>query len=142
MNTGTRQTDRDQRPQPHQDHRWLQWAGCGGLLVAAVAGWLLSWMQTWTLAWVSERIAAGLRTRTYAHMQSLSLDFFQGKRTGDLMSRVRSDTDKINVFLSVNLIEFASNVMLLMLTAAVLIWLNPLLAVVTLVPFPFVVWLI
>jgi ATP-binding cassette subfamily B protein len=120
----------------------LVWWYLGGLLVAAVAGWLLSWMQTWTLAWVSERIAAGLRTRTYAHMQSLSLDFFQGKRTGDLMSRVGSDTDKINVFLSVNLIEFASNVMLLMLTAAVLIWLNPLLAVLTLVPFPFVVWLI
>jgi ATP-binding cassette subfamily B protein len=120
----------------------LVWWYLGGLLLAAVLGWLLSWMQTWTLAWVSERIAAGLRTRTYAHMQSLSLDFFQGKRTGDLMSRVGSDTDKINVFLSVNLIEFASNVMLLLLTAAVLIWLNPLLAVLTLVPFPFVVWLI
>jgi hypothetical protein len=36
MNIGTRQTDRDQRPQRHQDHRWLQWAGCGGLLVAAI----------------------------------------------------------------------------------------------------------
>ena len=91
---------------------------------------------------MSERIAAGLRTRTYAHMQNLSLDFFQGKRTGDLMSRVGSDTDKINVFLSVNLIEFASNVMLLALTAAVLVWLNPTLALLTLVPFPFVVWLI
>jgi len=120
----------------------LVWWYLGGLLAAALAAWLLSWVQTWVLAWVSERIAAGLRTRTYAHMQTLSLDFFQGKRTGDLMSRVGSDTDKINVFLSVNLIEFASNVMLLVLTAAVLIWLNPLLAMLTLVPFPFVVWLI
>ena len=120
----------------------LVWWYLGGLLAAALAAWLLSWVQTWVLAWVSERIAAGLRTRTYAHMQTLSLDFFQGKRTGDLMSRVGSDTDKINVFLSVNLIEFASNVMLLVLTAAVLVWLNPLLAVLTLVPFPFVVWLI
>ena len=120
----------------------IVWWYLGGLLAAAVAAWLLSWAQTWVLAWVSERIAAGLRTRTYAHMQSLSLDFFQGKRTGDLMSRVGSDTDKINVFLSVNLIDFASNVMLLGLTAAVLVWLNPTLAVLTLVPFPFVVWLI
>jgi ATP-binding cassette, subfamily B, bacterial len=120
----------------------IVWWYLGGLLAAALAAWLLSWAQTWVLAWVSERIAAGLRTRTYAHMQSLSLDFFQGKRTGDLMARVGSDTDKINVFLSVNLIEFASNVMLLALTAAVLVWLNPLLALLTLVPFPFVVWLI
>jgi ATP-binding cassette subfamily B protein len=120
----------------------LVWWYLAGLLAAAIAAWLLSWAQTWTLAWVSERVAAGLRTRTYAHMQSLSLDFFQAKRTGDLMARVGSDTDKINIFLSVNLIEFASNVMLLALTAAVLVWLNPTLALLTLVPFPFVVWLI
>ena len=120
----------------------LVWWYLAGLTFAAVAAWLLSWAQTWTLAWVSERIAAGLRTRTYAHMQSLSLDFFQSKRTGDLMSRVGSDTDKINIFLSVNLIEFASNVMLLALTAVVLVWLNPTLALLTLVPFPFVVWLV
>jgi ATP-binding cassette subfamily B protein len=120
----------------------LVWWYLAGLLAAAVAAWLLSWAQMWTLAWVSERIAAGLRTRTYAHMQSLSLDFFQARRTGDLMSRVGSDTDKINIFLSVNLIEFASNVMLLVLTAAVLVWLSPLLALLTLVPFPFVVWLV
>ena len=118
------------------------WWYLGGLTLAAGAAWLLSWAQTWTLAWVSERIAAGLRTRTYAHVQSLSLDFFQSKRTGDLISRVGSDTDKINIFLSVNLIEFASNVMLLALTAAVLVWLNPTLAALTLVPFPFVVWLV
>ena len=118
------------------------WWYLGGLTLAAVAAWLLSWAQTWTLAWVSERIAAGLRTRTYAHIQSLSLDFFQTKRTGDLIARVGSDTDKLNIFLSVNLIEFASNVMLLALSAAVLLWLNPTLAALTLVPFPFVVWLV
>ncbi|NBX28893.1 ABC transporter ATP-binding protein [bacterium] len=118
------------------------WWYLGGLTAAAVVAWLLAWAQTWTLAWVSERIAAGLRVRTYAHIQRLSLDFFQGKRTGDLISRVGSDTDRINIFLSVNLIEFASNVMLMVLTVGVLIWLNPRLALLTLVPFPFVVWLV
>ena len=33
---------------------------------------------------------------TYAHLQKLSLEFFGGKRTGDLMSRVGNDTDRIN----------------------------------------------
>jgi ATP-binding cassette subfamily B protein len=113
-----------------------------GLALAAILAWLLSWARSWTLAWVSERIAAGLRVKTYAHMQTLSLDFFSGKRTGDLMSRVGSDTDRINIFLSVNLIEFASDVMLVLLTAAVLIWINPWLALVTLAPFPLVVWLV
>jgi ATP-binding cassette subfamily B protein len=113
-----------------------------GLALAAILAWLLSWARSWTLAWVSERIAAGLRVKTYAHMQTLSLDFFSGKRTGDLMSRVGSDTDRINLFLSVNLIEFASDVMLVLLTAAVLISINPWLALVTLAPFPLVVWLV
>ena len=118
------------------------WWYLGGLALAAVTAWLLSWAQTWTLAWVSERIAADLRVRTYAHMQALSLDFFSGKRTGDLMSRVGSDTDRINNFLSLNLIDFFSNVLLVSLTAVVLVVMNPTLALVTLAPFPFVLWLV
>ncbi|NDC63245.1 MAG: ABC transporter ATP-binding protein [Planctomycetia bacterium] len=119
----------------------LVWWYLAGLAAAAIAAWLLSWARSWTLAWVSERVAADLRVRTYSHMQSLSLDFFSGKRTGDLMSRVGSETDRINNFLSVNLIEFSSNVMLVLLTAGVLVWMNPTLAVVTIAPFPLVVWL-
>ena len=84
--------------------------------LAAIAAWILSWARSWVLAWVSERIAADLRVRTYAHMQNLSLDFFSGKRTGDLITRVGNDTDRLNLFLSVNLIEFTSNVMLVLLT--------------------------
>lgn len=112
-----------------------------GLALAAIAAWVLSWARSWVLAWVSERIAADLRVRTYAHMQNLSLDFFSGKRTGDLITRVGNDTDRLNLFLSVNLIEFTSNVMLVLLTAVVLVWMNPTLALITLTPFPFVVWL-
>ena len=120
----------------------LVWWYLGGLFVAALLAWLLSWARTWTLAWVSERVAADLRVKTYAHMQSLSLDFFSGRRTGDLMARVGSDTERINNFLSLNLIDFSSNVMLVLLTGVVLVMLNPTLAVVTLLPFPFVLWLV
>ena len=126
------------QPVPFSDVWWY----LGGLAVAAIAAWLLSWAQTWTLAWVSERVAADLRVRTYAHMQTLSLDFFSGKRTGDLMSRVGSDTDRINNFLSLNLIDFFSDVLLVSLTAVVLVAMSPKLALVTLAPFPFVLWLV
>ena len=37
------------------------------------------------MAWVSERIASDLRNETYEHLQQLSLEYFGGKRTGDLM---------------------------------------------------------
>ncbi|RLS30462.1 MAG: ABC transporter ATP-binding protein [Planctomycetota bacterium] len=120
----------------------LVWWYLGALVAAAIAAWLFSWAQTWVLAWVSERVAADLRMRTYAHMQSLSLDFFGGKRTGDLMSRINNDTDQINNFLSINLIGFLSDALLVLLTAGVLMWMNPVLALVTLTPFPLVVWLV
>ncbi len=120
----------------------IVWWYLGLLAAAAVISWLLSWARSWTLAWVSERIAADLRARTYAHMQGLSLDFFAVRRTGDLISRVSSDTERINNFLSMHLIDFSSNVLLVVLTAGVLVWISPKLALVTLVPFPFVVWLV
>src|SRR6185437_14508718 len=56
-----------------------------GLFGAAIVAWLLNWARLFVTAWVSERIAADLRGGTYEHLQSLSLEFFGGKRTGDLM---------------------------------------------------------
>ncbi len=44
------------------------------------------------MAKVSERIGADMRTTTYAHMMKQSLEYFGGKRTGDLMSRIGAGT--------------------------------------------------
>ncbi len=120
----------------------LVWWYLGILAGAAIISWLLSWARQWTLARVSERIAADLRNRTYAHMHGLSLDFFATRRTGDLIARVGSDTERINNFLSINLVDFSSNVLLVVLTAAVLIWLSPMLALFTLLPFPLMAWVV
>jgi len=120
----------------------LVWWYLGILAGAAVISWLLSWAKQWTLAWVSERIAADLRNRTYAHMHGLSLDFFATRRTGDLIARVGSDTERINNFLSIHLVDFSSNVLLVVLTAVVLVWLSPTLALFTLLPFPLMAWVV
>ena len=75
--------DTSRQPGPSIRCGWYLLAFAG----AAVLAWLLTWGRTYVLAWVSERIAADLRNQTYAHMQTLSLEFFGGKRTGDLISR-------------------------------------------------------
>ena len=113
-----------------------------GLAAAAILASSLGWGRTWILAWVSERITADMRIRTYAHVQSLSLDFFATHRTGDLISRIGSDTERLNNYVSISLIDFFSNLLLVVFTAIVLFTISPLLAVMTLVPFPFVVWLV
>ena len=114
----------------------------GALLLSALAGWALGWARTYLLALVSERIGADLRTTTYEHLLTLPLDYFGGKRTGDLMSRIGSETDRINVFLSLHALDFVTDVLMIAMTAVILFSINPLLAVVTLVPLPFIAWMI
>ncbi|SPU49955.1 cyanophycin metabolism-associated ABC transporter [Bordetella trematum] len=114
----------------------------GGLLVSALVAWVLGWARTYLLAKVSERIGADLRTTTYAHLQTLSLEYFGGKRTGDLMSRIGSESDRICVFLSLHLLDFATDVLMIVMTAIILFTINPWLALVTLAPLPLIMWLI
>lgn len=97
----------------------------GGLLVSALVAWALSWAKTYILALASERIGADLRTSTYEHLMRLSLEYFGGKRTGDLINRIGSETDRINVFLSLHLLDFATDVLMILMTAAILISINP-----------------
>ncbi len=113
-----------------------------GLLGASLLAWVLSWAKTYILALVSERIGADLRTSTYEHLLNLSLEYFGGRRTGDLMARIGSETDRINVFLSLHLLDFATDVLMIGMTAVILFSIDPTLAMVTLVPLPVIAWLI
>jgi ATP-binding cassette subfamily B protein len=114
----------------------------GGLFGAAILAWGLGWARTYILALVSERIGADLRTTTYEHLLKLSLEYFGGKRTGDLLARIGSETDRINVFLSLHLLDFATDVLMIAMTAAILFSINPWLALATLLPLPVIAWLI
>ncbi len=113
-----------------------------GLFASALLAWGLGWARTYILARVSERIGADLRTATYEHLLQLSLEYFGGKRTGDLMARIGSETDRICVFLSLHLLDFATDVLMIAMTAAILFSINPALALVTLLPLPFIAWMI
>ena len=113
-----------------------------GLLGSALLAWSLGWAKTYILARVSERIGADLRTLTYQHLLNLSLEYFGGKRTGDLMSRIGSESDRICVFLSLHLLDFATDVLMILMTAAILFSINPWLALATLLPLPFIAWMI
>ncbi len=113
-----------------------------GLLGASLVAWLLGWARTYILALVSERIGADLRTATYEHLLRLSQEYFGGKRTGDLMARIGSETDRINIFLSLHLLDFATDVLMILMTTVILVSIDAWLAVVTLLPLPIIAWLI
>ncbi len=121
------------------DYSLVPWL-LGGMLMSALLSWALAWAKTYTLASVSEQISADLRNSTYSHLQKLSLEFFGGKRTGDLISRISSDTQRICDFLSISLVDFASDILLIVFTGVFLFIIDPMLAVVGLLPFPFIAW--
>ncbi len=120
----------------------LVYSCLGGLLAAALVSWGLDAWRLFVLARVSERVSADLRSRTYTHLQRLSLEYFGGKRTGDLIARVSNDTERICNFLSLNLVDFATDVLMIVLTAIILLTIDPLLALAALFPFPLIAWLV
>ncbi len=118
--------------------KWYLLAFTGAVLLS----WLIGWARTFVLAWISERVAADLRNQTYAHLQRLSLEFFGGKRTGDLISRIDTDTDRICYFIAVHLTDFASDIVMLLLIGAYVLCQDVWLGLATLVPLPLIGWLV
>jgi ATP-binding cassette subfamily B protein len=88
---------------------------------------------------VSLAVEFDLRQQFYAHLQRLDLGFFDGQQTGQLMSRATVDLQSIRFFLGYGLIFITQNLLTITLAAVVMIVINPLLALVALIPAPFVI---
>ena len=52
---------------------------------------LFDFGQSYLVSYTGERLIANLRRQVYSHLQSLTIEFFNNRRTGDIMSRVTSD---------------------------------------------------
>lgn len=63
-----------------------------------------SFAQSYLLAWVGERVIVNLRRQTYEHLLSLSLQFFAGRRVGELVSRLGSDVQIIQSAVTRNVV--------------------------------------
>ncbi len=113
-----------------------------GLAMAAVLTWALNWGKTFVVARIAERVTSRMRRETFEHLQRLSLTYFNRKRTGDLISRISSDTEHLSLFISVNFIDFFCDVLQFIFTAIILFSINPMLAIAALGPVPIVAWLV
>ncbi|MFN8112182.1 MAG: ABC transporter ATP-binding protein [Solirubrobacterales bacterium] len=88
---------------------------------------------------VSLAVEYDLRERIYTHLQSLELGYFDSQQTGQLMSRATVDLQSIRFFLGYGLIFISQSALTLVLAGAIMIVLQPGLAVLALAPVPFVV---
>jgi ABC-type multidrug transport system fused ATPase/permease subunit len=89
---------------------------------------------------VSLAVEFDLRQRFYAHLQRLELGFFDSQQTGQLMSRATVDLQSIRFFLGYGLIFITQNLLTITLACAVMIALDPVLALLALAPAPLIVY--
>ncbi len=90
----------------------------------AVADALLSLVQRWYSARIGEGIILNLRTRVYDHVQRMPLQFFTRTQTGALISRLNNDVLGAQRAFTSTLSGVVSNVIQLVLTAAVMFTLS------------------
>jgi ATP-binding cassette subfamily B protein len=89
---------------------------------------------------VSLAVEFDLRQLFYAHLQRLELGFFDGQQTGQLMSRATVDLQSIRFFLGYGLIFITQNLLTITLVSVVMIAINPVLALIALIPAPLIVY--
>ena len=128
--------------QTERVHVHLVYVFISELALAAVLTWALNWGKTFVVARIAELVTSRMRRETFEHLQRLSLTYFNRKRTGDLISRISSDSEHLSLFISVNFIDFFCDVLQFIFTAIILFSINPVLAVAALGPVPVVAWLV
>jgi len=89
---------------------------------------------------VSLGVEFDLRQTFYKHLQRLELGFFDSQQTGQLMSRATVDLSAIRFFLGYGLIFISQSLLTITLAGAVMVAINPLLALIALAPAPFIVY--
>ncbi|MDX6602329.1 MAG: ATP-binding cassette, subfamily bacterial [Solirubrobacterales bacterium] len=89
---------------------------------------------------VSLAVEFDLRQLFYAHLQRLELGFFDSQQTGQLMSRATVDLQSIRFFLGYGLIFITQNLLTITLVTVVMVAINPVLALIALIPAPLIVF--
>jgi len=120
-------------PTSEMDQFWFAVAGMG---IAMVGQAILIFVRASSLNLFSHRVKHEARTATYQQMQRLDMDFFNEVQTGELISILSNDTNRLEQFLDSMMGEMIQLIVLMGGTAVILLYLNPQLAMVTLLVIP------
>ncbi|MCX6387616.1 MAG: ABC transporter ATP-binding protein [Solirubrobacterales bacterium] len=107
------------------------------LFVASAVVYLLATAaQTWLTGWVGQRALADLRMELFQHLQSLSISFYSKNKAGVIISRLTNDVEALDSLVSDGIVALFQGTLTLFGTAAVLLYLDPQLALATFVVVP------
>ncbi|HKC20238.1 MAG TPA: ABC transporter ATP-binding protein, partial [Candidatus Dormibacteraeota bacterium] len=97
---------------------------------------LLMWAQGYIMAGVAQRTVYGLRRDVEDKLSRLPLKYFDSHPHGDVLSRVTNDIDNIQTTLQQGLSQIVTSVLTVLGVLAMMIWINPLLALISLITVP------
>lgn len=94
------------------------------LLIIYVIALFASYFQT-LLMWKTWQVVLfNLRNSIFWKLQSLPVAFFNQNKVWDLISRINNDTDKLNQFFSQSLVQFISNMIMIIWTWIFILYIN------------------
>ena len=93
-------------------------------------------IRGYMMAWVGQNVTRRLRDETYEHLNALSLDFYQERDTGNLMSRITQDVARLRDFIANGLQDIIGDSLTLVIIAVIMFAENWRLALWTLIPIP------
>lgn len=83
------------------------------LLVMYLLAFGAGYLQTNLMGSIGQRMLYNLRNSVFSKLQELPYSFFNQNKTGDLISRINNDTEKINQFFSQSLMQFMRSVLIM-----------------------------
>lgn len=87
-----------------------------------------------TMGGLGRRVLFRLRNQLFNKLQSLPIAFFHQNKTGDLISRINNDTDRLNQFFAQILVQFIRSIFLILGAGLFLVFLNIRLGIAVLLP--------
>ncbi|HEY8545113.1 MAG TPA: ABC transporter ATP-binding protein [Acidimicrobiales bacterium] len=86
------------------DERAL-WTAAALFLAATLGDWLVMRLYTLVTGRTAERLLYALRIRVFAHLQRLSLDYYDGELAGRIMTRMTTDIEALQQLLQTGLVN-------------------------------------
>jgi ATP-binding cassette subfamily B protein len=108
-------------------------------LAIVLADWVVNIAETMVVGRNGERLLFTLRTKLFAQLQRLGLDFYERELSGRIMTRMTTDVDALSSFLQTGLITMVSSVLTFFGVLAALLIINLQLGLAVLCIFPVLV---
>src|SRR5215468_108193 len=111
------------------------------MAVVPVINGAIGILQTYETTRVGQLVMRDLRDRLYAHLQTLSLAFFTGTRTGEIQSRLANDVGGVQTVVTTTASSILANVVIFTSTVVAMVILSWQLTIVALITVPAFFWL-